>query len=326
MLSEEQVNTISDVMLKSTGKHVYEDWDQYEIKTGFKQVDASLTNKRGLSAIRSSSTYLIAGLEKSGKTAFSLNLISNLLLNRRTVGLISTEMTLGDVTDRLITIRGADKDDEKMIRLNTELEMYFNFIGKGDPQLYKDNKLSLEACVNQIGEWKKEATSAVFFDNITSFSSSMDGNKKGWEIQAASMQKLGNLASELKIILFLIIHTKNTSLAVDTKRIESIIKSDDPGAIFKTEVTVVRRPALADCYGGGAAQSQIMGAFLIWRPFQKFGSVNFKSKTALILESWRYADSGNLIEFNFDLETGKWTEIELKDDEWEKAAVNILEN
>jgi len=274
------------------------------VLTGIRSLDDSMGGLRG------GNTYLLAGLEKSGKTSLLLNWVSSILKEKRKITYISTEMSYKELVGRLATIRGIsidfDNPSEKKL-LHQEIEEYLTFVGIDD--LLEEGGISVKKTASTVEKNIWDGGEIIILDNLTTFGSQQTGTEATWIKVAVAITKMVNLAKVNKVPIIIVLHVKpSTTFQNSPKGIQEIAKSDNPLKIFEESVTIIGRPSLNDVYGGGGVLSQLSGAILLWRPFQKFSIAKFRGESMLILDSMRHSESGVQIRLNYDGKSGKFYE------------------
>ncbi len=269
-----------------------------KIATGYKVLDSVLDG-----GLRTGNAYLFAGLKESGKTAYSLTIVSSMLLDSVKIGYIDTELGIGDISKRLaaiynhITYKEAEQKPE-LVREWVELfqENFFYSGIDGDGELTRDGKLDFDLAWSQMERFVKDGAKVIVFDNVTSYSSSGSSDKKQeWQILNSCILRLVNFAKIHRVVLIFILHTKPSTVFLETpKGMYNLLKQDRAEDIFEESLSISRKPTLSDVYGGGMSQSQISGAFLIWRPFQKFDKPELNSMAQMVMESLRHGAKQNI--------------------------------
>lgn len=273
------------------------------VESGFKELDKKLNG-----GFRQGCSYLFAGLEKSGKSSFLFNILHERLMNSKPTGILSTEMEMRDLTQRLMTIAGVTKDDQEgMNYWKSHLQTYFHFYGKDELTINTDKgiKHNFTNFLKAIDEMEKEGVDFVIVDNLTTL-----GAEAGdYKVLGAITNQLTTHIKNKNMAVVYIIHVKpETAFRDSAEGIRQMIKEGKPEQVMKESITVVNRPSLKDVYGGGQAHSQISGAaIMLWRPFQKYDSPKFQRMGLLIIDSHRFGPSCDL-EIEYDGSTGKfWT-------------------
>ncbi|PIR08406.1 hypothetical protein COV53_03200 [Candidatus Gottesmanbacteria bacterium CG11_big_fil_rev_8_21_14_0_20_37_11] len=231
----------------------------FQIPLGFKLIDEKVKFEAG-------NAYLIGGCEKSGKSAFCMNIANNLLINKYKISYVNTEFTQIDFLNRMT---GINKDiPYSLIDLNQKKEYASEF---RDYLLYSgvgQDEIEFELLFENIKRHIKSGVKVIFFDNVTTFANNPPPSIEGWKEQSRIMDQLNKLAKEKNIIIFVVLHTKN--IPIDSQimsKIKNIIASNNPSKIFDDTITVMGKPTNADLYGGLRIASQFSGTILIWRPF-----------------------------------------------------------
>jgi replicative DNA helicase len=294
------MSKISSILLGTNG-----DGNHTRVFTGIDKIDRSTGGFRG------GNTYLLAGLEKSGKTSLLLNWVSYNLDQGKKITMVSTEMSLEEVVTRLASIRGLKitfDDSPERKKLNRQLEENFNFIPVDDLMVGGEG-ISVRQTAALVEKSIWEGSELVVVDNLSTFQSQTSDTQPAWQKVAAAITRMVNLAKVSDIPIIIVLHIKPSITFRDTPEgLASIAKSDDPLKIFEESLTIIKKPSLSDVYGGGVALSQLSGAILLWRPYQKFSNSKFSSEGMIILDSMRHSQSGVEVRVLYDGETGKFSE------------------
>lgn len=253
---------------------------------------------------RYNNVYLVAGLEKSGKSSWLMNMLQNKLNYGTKIGYVNTEMPILEFARRMAAywkkIKYEAVDDALVLAWSREFSGKFSYLGVeqlGDQ----------ETMIKDINSFVKDVDCLVF-DNITSWGNKLVKGKEGWQVTADLIDQLIRITKQNTIVTFMVMHMRPDIIVNSTvKATEQTIEKykDDPESIFKKSESFIRKPTLADVYGGGSALSQISGAVLIWRPYQKFVSEEMNSYTQIILESFRHSPQSAISVF-FDGSTGQF--------------------
>lgn len=282
------------------------------IMSGFEKLDSIV------GGFRKGNSYLIAGLEKSGKSAFLMNIVQNILNQEKKVGYINTELQNNEFFDRMAGIKQdkpyqeieLDSDNRKGWVLEHEGQFYFAGISKMEHLCNPESEqLEFAVALRRINQFINAGCEVIVVDNLTTYQNLTDGGQqKGWEVLAGCIQQLVKITKEKNVVVFMVIHTKQDVVYGETPSgVRSIVK-DDPTKIFSESITVTRRPSLSDVYGGGGAKSQISGCLLVWRPYQKFDMPEYQQMSHIILDSFRHAPSGREVSMKFTGEKFKFEE------------------
>jgi len=267
--------------------------------SGYKEVD-DITG-----GFRYQNIYLVAGLEKSGKSSWLMNMLQSKLNSGTKIGYVNTEMPILEFSRRMSAywkeIEYSGVTDELVIEWSAQFATKFSYLGV-------ENLESQEQMIKDIGGFVKKVDCLVF-DNITSWGNKLVKGKEGWQITADLIDQLLKITKQNKVVTFMVMHMRPDLVVSSTIRAnEKAITEfkDSPEIIFEKSESFVRKPTLADVYGGGSALSQISGAVLIWRPYQKFVSEDMNAYTQIILESFRHSPQSAL-QVYFNGRTGKFS-------------------
>lgn len=295
-------STLLDLFLSQADK------GDFRMDSGFDPID------KVVGGFRSGNVYVIAGLEKSGKSAFLMNILDHLLGEGVKVGYINTELMFSEYINRMAAIRNsitiAEVEGNSEIAKDWLKKHQGNLLYAGlDQELITEkNLVSFDKTMVQMKNFLRKGMKVLMVDNLTTYAAQAD-KKKGWEVLSGCISSLISFAKENNIIVFTVIHTKQDVVYNETAQgMRKIIESGEVEKIFKDSVTVVRKPTLADVYGGGGALSQISGIMFVWRPLQKFDLSVWSSQAAIIIDSLRHAESGQTIRMEFDGSKGLFLE------------------
>lgn len=292
------------------------------ITTGFTKIDQTT---RGF---RMGNTYLVAGLEKSGKSFFLMDIATHLLKGKTHIGYLNTELADPDFAIRMTAIWDnvpiSEIEASATSRAVWTKETANDLSYAGIEDVVNDKAvIDFEKAYKVLEKFVFDGAKVIFVDNLTTFSTQATDNQRGWEILASCISRLVNFAKGKKIVIFAVIHTKQEVIFSETPQgIRSIIDENTPEKIFEKSVTVSRRPTKNDVYGGGGALSQLSGSILIWRPFQYFNEEKLREMAMVILDSFRHCESGIGIEMLFDGASARFTE---KHDLYQTAKEIFLE-
>ena len=282
--------------------------EDFKLNTGYRKID------NVINGLRSGGTYLVAGYEKSGKSSFLAKIASNLLAYKTKISYLNTELSDNDFITLMTGLhlnKAKDEvtDDERKI-WTTQFSEGISYFGISELSNKDSGVLDFEKTMQCAIEAVKKGCKVLIFDNLTTYSTQTTAQNKGWEILSSACTRVINFSKEHKIICIVVIHTRPDVLFSDTpKGIRSFIENGTPERIFDKSLAVVRRPLISDVYGGGGYRSQLAGTFLIWRPFQFFGSEDLNSMSQVLLESFRNAPSTEPQKMIFHGEKGLFTEI-----------------
>lgn len=287
-------------VLNSVAEGFTEDEDNL-ITTGFKEFDKKING-----GLRRGCCYLFTGIEKSGKSSFLFNVLHERLMDNLPTGILSTEMDCNQLTRRMKTIAGLKEDDiSGTFYWKEQVESYLSFYGKDELTTPSPTgaKYDFKKFLLAMDTLESEGVELIIIDNLTTLGS-----------QASDYKVLGNMVSQLfahtsgkKYAVIFVIHVKGTTGFKETSQgVKKMIKDGKPEQMFSESITVINRPTLNDVYGGGQSLSQISGgAFMLWRPFQKYSSYKFQKLGMLVVDTHRFGPSCD-IQVEYTGETGKF--------------------
>lgn len=297
--------------------------DRFTVKSGFPLLDKST------GGFQSRRTYVVGGLNKSGKSTFMMNILSNLLVNGEKIGVIDTEFGEEDFIKRFsaITNRIHEYDEANNEELQKNCKELFldsgslSYCYKSD--ILEDGVITSKKILEEFTIWRaKSGTNIFVIDNITTIQNSLVKNKAGYELLRSIVENLIDWAKDNNLILFLVLHTKGAELkfSESAERINQLIENKTPHKIFEKTVVVNTRPSVTSLYGGQSLLSQISGGvMLLWRPYQDFKELSYQRMTMLILEDWRSKPRTfvNEIELDFSVDESRYQDISrgIKDSE-----------
>lgn len=275
--------------------HQETEGESFSVLSGIRGIDDVVKG------FRSRGAYVFAGLEKSGKSALLMTVINNMLTCKEKIGYIDTELGGSDFSLRMTANKNnmsyefvkKERPDlvDEWIR---KYESSFFYAGiDSATELKTDGALSFEKIRGKVAEFAERGARVIVVDNITILANIKQNDD--WKTLSRCAISLIHDAKERNIIIFFVIHTRPAVSYVETPMgITEILKSEEPEKIFSTPATVIKRPKLADIFGGGASQSQLSGALLVWRPFQKFSAPEMTSLACVIIESLRNGNSAEV--------------------------------
>ncbi len=257
--------------------------------------------------------YLVSGLEKSGKSSWLMHMLQNKLNSGIRIGYVNTEMPILEFGRRMTAywkgITYDEVDDVMVVEWSEKFSDKFSYLGVESLNTQKQMIEDINLFVKDID--------CLVFDNITSWGNKIVKGKEGWQVTADLIDQLLTITKNNKIVTFMVMHMRpdivvNSSVKVTEQAIKNY--KDNPNVIFEKSESFIRKPTLADVYGGGSALSQISGAVLIWRPYQKFVSEEMNSHAQIILESFRHSAQSS-VQVKFDGSTGRFTADSGSDEE-----------
>jgi len=241
--------------------------------------------------LKPNSTYCFAGLEKSGKSTFLLNLVSNWLVSGNQVGYIATELNEAFYYQSITAIVKASLPKITDSHLKTLLNRFY-LIGpdnsKPQESILKDDLYDLDLILNRVERMAFEGCKVIIVDNLTVFKNQ---SADDWKALKVACQRLISLTRSLKapVTVLATVHLNNSKLIHNPKFVDvkKLVNQGRAEELFTEPSQVVMRPSTADIYGGSAIKSQFDGVFLFWRPYQMFTRSELRSMTALIIDSFR---------------------------------------
>jgi len=273
----------------------------FRVLSGFMRLDDTVQG------FRSGNTYLIAGLEKSGKSALCMTMANNILYTGEKVAYFNTELSDMDFANRMTaswaksSLSDIEKDSSKQRDWLQQYKNVFFYAGLDDLSTPDSPMISFDRQAAILKDFIADGVRVFVFDNLTTFATQATDRKAGWVVLASCLTQITNISKTHNVVSFVVIHTKPSTVFSETPHgVRQILQEDNPQRIFDESATVVRMPTLTDVYGGGGALSQLSGAMLVWRPFQKFERSHYQSMTRLILDSFRHSKSGVSIPMVFD--------------------------
>lgn len=263
----------------------------FNVETGFDFIGDKVKFDSG-------NAYLIGGCEKSGKSAFCMNIAGNLLKTGEYVSYVNTEFTQTEFVSRMtgiyFDIPYSNTNEKQKREYLTKYQDKLLYSGIGQDEI--ESQPLLEKVRRDIDKGSR----IIFFDNVTTFSNNPPPNRQGWEEQARVMNELKNIAKEKSVIVIVVLHTKSIPIERTlASKVKAIIESNDPSKIFDETIITMGKPTSGDLYGGLRIASQFSGIILIWRPFLKYSDPYFNQLTQIIFESFRNAPSGIAFQVNF---------------------------
>lgn len=288
--------------------------DRFVVKSGFAALDKST------GGFQSRRTYIMGGLNKSGKSTLMMNILDNLLIQGERIGIIDTELGSEDFIKRFCAITNKIHEYDELNTEHLQGDCKNLFLDSGQlSYCYKSGILengvvTSKKIIEIFTIWRARTGASIFvIDNITTFQNSTT-NKTGNELLRGIVDNLIDWAKENNVVLFLVLHTKGAELkfSESAQKINQLIEDKTPHKIFEKTVVINTRPSVVSLYGGQSLLSQISGGImLLWRPYQDFNDPNYQTMSMLILEDWRSKprEFVNEIELSYDLDKSCYFEI-----------------
>lgn len=277
--------------------------------SGFKTIDQKTKG------FRYGNTYLVSGIEKSGKTSFLLQMANYLMGEGKSIAYLNTELKDSEFRTALTALHynKTKPDVENDILLQKEwVDKHKNLLSYSSVEdlTSEDNdRPNFENLVKNAKEFYKKGVRIFFFDNISTFAN-QNSNKSNWEILSDCGSRVINFAKRSDVLCFIVVHAKNdVSYSEIPAGIKQFIEDNTPDKIFDESLSVVKRITSNDVHGGSVFRSQLSGSILIWRPLQNFAkSETLPRMTGVILESFRHSESGAMLRMEFDGAKGMFIE------------------
>jgi archaellum biogenesis ATPase FlaH len=261
---------------------------------------------------RKGNCYICGGAEKTGKSSLVMKMVGTMLEANLNVTYINTELSNLDFYNRMTAIntgtpikeveKNTDEHPVKQtllfewVRDNAENLKHYGIQGKDEEDITEENgQLSFKKVMNLLEAEAENKCDVVIIDNVTSFKTNSARGEAQWETLSKVLTQLINFTKQKNILAIIVMHTKGGQIYKETPEgIRTILKSDNPESIFDETISIVKKPCLDDIYGGAGVLSQLSGAILVWRPFQKVKEGRFQKLSSLILESFRHSANAEL--------------------------------
>lgn len=272
--------------------------DSERLSTGIVALDESIIG------FRRSGSYLVAGVEKSGKSSFLMLMMVHFLSLNKKVAVFDTELTGLQFFARLAAIENNKtvkevEEDENLIK-ETRNKYQGRLLRFDSTTLSKDGKFDVDLTLGLANSVVKQLGAEVLiFDNLTTYQS--QNSATTFTDLPAAMTKIITLTKQLKVWSFVVTHAKDTVKISDIpKAVQGFIEENEPQKIFSNSIALIRRPTTADIYGGAQAKSQFSGTIIVWRPYQEFReSMNIKRMTLIVVTGFRDGGSKDVL-MDFD--------------------------
>jgi KaiC/GvpD/RAD55 family RecA-like ATPase len=317
-MKKREQEVIFNVKQKTDFSGILQEQIEQQLETTFLSGYVEVDQATG--GFRFNNVYLVAGLEKSGKSSWLMGMLQNKLNTGSKIGYVNTEMPILEFARRMSAywkyIPYDDVTNDLILEWSQKFSGKFSYLGV-------ESLTTQEQMIVDIGVFAGEVDCLVF-DNITSWGNKMVKGKESWQVTADLIDQLIRITKKNQIVTFMVMHMRPDIIVNSTvKATEKTIQNykNNPEDIFEKSESFIRKPTLADVYGGGSALSQISGAVLIWRPYQKFVSEEMNSYTQIILESFRHSAQASLTCF-FEGKTGVF--ISKKDRDFDEQIVSHI--
>ena len=249
------------------------------IPTGIDVLDNCLEG-----GLRRSGSYLIASVEKAGKSGLIRKMVLNWVsIYNKKVLLFDTEEPREDILTTMLAIahkkprKNITKEDyaslsdvfDSCLELIDNTEVVNNY--------YIDGEFNVELVAKKIRDAKSYGIEIVVFDNVTRLGA------VDWRPRANAMDILDRLAKELDILVIVLGHTediKTDGLSKDF--IKRVLETHQWNELLDPTINYIPRPSRP--YGGSVV-TQFRGTFLLWRPFQKFSDKEAQEVSFLLVDN-----------------------------------------
>lgn len=249
-------------------------------ETGMKMLDTAT------GGLRTGFTYIVGGLEKSGKSSVIFGFINHWLSKGLQVGLINTEQQQIDFLTRITANWKRIGATSVTEALTNEWREKHNLYYAGIEDLRnKEEYLDFEKTLEKLKEFVENGVKIIVLDNISTYATNTESRKE-YEIISSCLSRLITFAKANNVLILPVLHVKKgMEVKESPEHVLKFLQDNTPEKIFKESITIVRRPSTTDLYGGGLGQSQVGGVFLLWRPYQKFSDPVASSLATLIVDS-----------------------------------------
>lgn len=263
---------------------------EYErIPTGFKILDEKL----GGGLVKSHS-YLIASVEKAGKSSYLRKLTYQIASRGHKVAVIDTEQTDSDALRHFAVIESGKNitdvkpEDMKMVKQKISKNIVYMTRNNSESLLADDSgHLIVDKCIDALERAIREKNAEVcIFDNVTPFAT--EGSNSTHMDRSKMMNALVVLAKRKNVVVVVVGHINSTSKDADLNRKSSeLIEKGMQWDMIKATVVTVKRPLAKDVYGGSIL-TQFDCKLYIWRPWQSYKDSEQHKYSFLICDEQRH--------------------------------------
>ncbi len=272
--------------------------------TGYRSVDEAIGGFHYYNA------YLVSGLEKSGKSSWLMGMLQDRMKKGVRIGFVNTELSIYEFSKRMASYwknKPMDMiEDEEIVAWADKYSSHFEYLGveqlTTQEQMFED----VASFLDRID--------CLVFDNITSWVNKIKPGFETYQVTGDLLNSLIKITKKNKIVTFFVLHTKH-DVVISSRKTPSFkqIESDPRFAAMEKSMSYVRQPTVSDVYGGGQALSQISGAVIIWRPYQKLSQTSkdhqYDEIAKIVLESMRHSPR-RVVEAVFRGDRGRFLEYE----------------
>lgn len=261
------------------------------LPTGFDRLDEGLNGGLGLGK-----AYILASVEKAGKTSFLRKMIFQMVSLGAKVGIIDVEQTESFFIKSITAIAKKKKlvnvEPSETVEIRKFLQDKVIYVNRDNGSgIISDEvgHIDIEMCIQAFERMiEEQGVNVCIFDNVTPLAS--EGKKGSSSQRMMIMNALCSLAKRRNVVVITVGHVnQSTHDMISDARIKDIISGhSDPESIVRETIVTVRRPMSKDVYGGSIL-SQYDAKFLLWRPFQDYDQEKFRKCAWLMVDDCRYA-------------------------------------
>ncbi|MBU4210692.1 hypothetical protein KKC08_05110 [Patescibacteria group bacterium] len=256
------------------------------IMSGFTNLDLQLKG------FRTGGCYMVAGIQKSGKSSLMMKIAINMIGKGKKVAFIDTELNTFQFSSRMTALwfglSVSEAEENIKMRQDFAKQTKDKLFRVSAEKLMKENLVDFDKAM-QISKIlaDEKMVNVLIYDNLTTYISQNEASD--WRKLMSCITQIVNFTKHRPIISFILNHVKETVVISELpKMVQEYVKENEPDKIFDDSIRVIRKPTAQDIYGGGQAKSQLSGTLIVWRPYQNYkSSQNIKVKTQLILDNFR---------------------------------------
>lgn len=260
------------------------------VPTGFTKLDTGLGG-----GLVKGVAYLLAAVEKAGKSSFLRRMVFQMLSLGYKVAFIDIEQS-SEFALKSMTASAKEKnisqvtkrDMEDFVEFSKDKLFYITRSNSGNLIQDEDGSLSVKRCINTLTNAVKDYKCDVLvFDNVTPFAS--EGDKATHTTREKIMAELIKLAPKTNVVVLVVGHVNEATREhkKDTY-LEKILESGTPEKAMDEGTTIVRKPTGKDLFGG-TILTQFGGKLYLWRPYQSDRNEHNQKFAWLIVSSARYS-------------------------------------
>lgn len=271
-----------------------------KIRSGYSKLD---TGTNG--GFRLGGAYLIASVEKTGKSALIRRIVLNMVLDAVKVCVIDTEGSQNDILQSLASLyfdkekKNISEDEKAKVQEALNEDLIYITRDNGDGLISNgEGALSVDMCITTMEEAIEQGAKVLVVDNVTPFAS--ESGDSSYHDRIRIMAESIKLAKRCNVAVIVVGHVDaNTQQIEMAGKVKDWINQKTPEKILEESIPLVKRPRATDIYGGSIL-TQFDGKFLLWRPYQNYDREDLQKITTLILDSQRDGRSGIEIELFYN--------------------------